>query len=119
MPGWSRTIRRRRSKWSILVALFPFLVERMDHIVETRDPAAPRPSQLIGKLMFDTASRTLAILGPGRVVLGRIIRPSTAVVQPTHWQPRELPRSHGRLSTLAAGFIRNHREKAGSRVSYS
>ena len=56
---------------------FPFLVERMDHIVETRDPAAPKPSQLIGKLMFDTASlgprsleMALAIFGPGRIMLG-------------------------------------------------
>lgn len=56
---------------------FPMLVERMDHIVETRDPAAPRPSTLIGRLVFDTASlgprsleMAVAILGGDRIMLG-------------------------------------------------
>lgn len=56
---------------------FPMLVERMDHIVATRDPAAPRPSSLLGRLMFDSASlgpRSLelavAVLGAERVMLG-------------------------------------------------
>jgi aminocarboxymuconate-semialdehyde decarboxylase len=56
---------------------FPMLVERMDHIVETRDPDAPRPSQLIGDLVFDTASlgrhsveMAVAILGEDKVLLG-------------------------------------------------
>eukprot|EP01037_Dinobryon_pediforme_P004293 gene4293-4343_t len=38
---------------------FPFLVERMDHIVATRDPNAPRPSTMLGDIVFDCAS-----LGP-------------------------------------------------------
>lgn len=56
---------------------FPMLVERMDHIVATRDPSAPRPSSLLGGLMFDSASlgpRSLelavAIFGAERVMLG-------------------------------------------------
>jgi aminocarboxymuconate-semialdehyde decarboxylase len=56
---------------------FPMLVERMDHIVTTRDPGAPLPSTLIGNLSFDTASlgpRSLevavAVLGAERIMLG-------------------------------------------------
>ena len=56
---------------------FPMLVERMDHIVATRDPRAPRPSTLVGQLVFDTASlgpRSLelavAVLGAERIMLG-------------------------------------------------
>lgn len=56
---------------------FPMLVERMDHIVATRDPSAPRPSSLLGGLMFNSASlgpRSLelavAVLGAERVMLG-------------------------------------------------
>lgn len=56
---------------------FPMLVERMDHIVATRDSAAPRPSALLGGLLFDSASlgpRSLelavAVLGAERVMLG-------------------------------------------------
>jgi predicted TIM-barrel fold metal-dependent hydrolase len=44
---------------------FPFVVERMDHIVATRDPSAPRPSQLLGSILFDCAS-----LGPRALELG-------------------------------------------------
>ena len=56
---------------------FPMLVERLDHISATRDPAAPQPSTLIGGLMFDTASLgrhsielAVNILGAGRIMLG-------------------------------------------------
>jgi aminocarboxymuconate-semialdehyde decarboxylase len=56
---------------------FPMLVERMDHIVATRDPAAPRPSTLVGNLVFDTASlgprsleMAVAVLGADRIMLG-------------------------------------------------
>jgi predicted TIM-barrel fold metal-dependent hydrolase len=56
---------------------FPMLVERMDHIVQTRDPAAPRPSGMLGRLCFDMASlgpRALEIgvkvLGADRVMFG-------------------------------------------------
>lgn len=56
---------------------FPMLVERMDHIVQTRDPAAPRPSTMLGHLCFDMASlgpRALEIgvkvLGADRVMFG-------------------------------------------------
>jgi len=56
---------------------FPFLVERMDHISAIRDPGAPLPSTLLGRLFFDTASlgpraieMAVAILGPTRIVLG-------------------------------------------------
>jgi aminocarboxymuconate-semialdehyde decarboxylase len=56
---------------------FPMLVERMDHIVATRDPGAPRPSTLVGGLVFDTASlgprsleMAVAVLGAERIMLG-------------------------------------------------
>ena len=56
---------------------FPILVERMDHIVATRQPAAPQPSTLLGRLLFDTASLGpraieigVAVLGAGRIMLG-------------------------------------------------
>jgi aminocarboxymuconate-semialdehyde decarboxylase len=56
---------------------FPMLVERLDHVVATRDPAAPRPSALIGNLLFDTASlgprsveMAVAILGAEHIMLG-------------------------------------------------
>jgi aminocarboxymuconate-semialdehyde decarboxylase len=56
---------------------FPMLVERMDHIVATRNPDAPRPSTLVGRMVFDTASlgpRSLemaaAVLGAERIMLG-------------------------------------------------
>ncbi len=56
---------------------FPMLVERMDHIVQTRDPGAPRPSGMLGRLCFDMASlgpRALEIgvkvLGADRVMFG-------------------------------------------------
>ena len=56
---------------------FPFLVERMDHISAIRDPGAPLPSSLLGKLFFDTASlgprsieMAVAILGAERIMLG-------------------------------------------------
>ena len=56
---------------------FPMLVERMDHIVATRDPSAALPSSLLGRLVFDTASlgprsieMAVAIFGAERVMLG-------------------------------------------------
>ena len=56
---------------------FPMLVERMDHIVATRDPGAPRPSDLVGNLVFDTASlgprsleMAVAVLGENRIMFG-------------------------------------------------
>lgn len=56
---------------------FPMLVERMDHIVATRDALAPRPSTMLGNLVFDMASlgpRALEIgvkvLGAHRVMFG-------------------------------------------------
>ena len=56
---------------------FPMLVERMDHIIATRTPAAPRPSTLLGRLVFDTASlgpraieMGVAVLGAERIMLG-------------------------------------------------
>lgn len=56
---------------------FPILVERMDHIVMTRDPAAPRPSQMLDGIWFDNASLgpkalaiALAVFGPERLMLG-------------------------------------------------
>lgn len=55
----------------------PFLVERMDHIVLTREPAAPRPSSMFGRLCFDMASLGpraleigLKVLGTERVMFG-------------------------------------------------
>ena len=55
----------------------PMLLERMDHIVSTRDPEAPLPSTLLGNLLFDTASlgpRSIeiasAVLGAGRLMFG-------------------------------------------------
>ena len=56
---------------------FPFMVERMDHIVATRDPAAPRPSQMFGDLVVDCASLgpralecAVSVFGAGRVMFG-------------------------------------------------
>jgi predicted TIM-barrel fold metal-dependent hydrolase len=56
---------------------FPMLVERLDHVVATRDPTAPRPSGLIGHLLFDGASlgprsleMAVAIYGAERIMLG-------------------------------------------------
>ncbi len=56
---------------------FPMLVERMDHIVATREPAAPRPLTLVGGTVFDSASlgprsleMAVAVLGAERIMLG-------------------------------------------------
>lgn len=56
---------------------FPMLVERMDHIVQTRAPDAPLPSTLLGGLVFDCASlgprsieMAVAVLGAQRVMFG-------------------------------------------------
>jgi predicted TIM-barrel fold metal-dependent hydrolase len=56
---------------------FAMLLERMDHIVATRDPRAPPPSTLVGNLTFDTASlgprsleMAVAVLGEARIMLG-------------------------------------------------
>jgi aminocarboxymuconate-semialdehyde decarboxylase len=56
---------------------FPMLVERMDHIVATRDAGAPPPSTLVRNLVFDTASlgprsleMAVAVLGAERVMFG-------------------------------------------------
>jgi predicted TIM-barrel fold metal-dependent hydrolase len=56
-----------RVTWHVvnLGGQFPFVVERMDHIVASRDPAAPRPSQLLGGIVFDCAS-----LGPRALEMG-------------------------------------------------
>jgi aminocarboxymuconate-semialdehyde decarboxylase len=56
---------------------FPMLVERLDHVVATRDPAARHPSSLLGNLLFDSASlgprsleMAVAIYGAERIMLG-------------------------------------------------
>ena len=68
---------------------FPMLVERLDHISSVRDPGAPRPSTLVGDLVFDTASlgprsveMAVAVLGQDRIMFGTdypIFDTSTAV----------------------------------------
>jgi predicted TIM-barrel fold metal-dependent hydrolase len=49
----------------------------MDHIVATRDPGAPRPSTLLGEIVFDCASlgpraleMAVAVFGADRVMFG-------------------------------------------------
>ena len=56
---------------------FPFEVERMDHVVATRDPSAPRPSALLGDIVFDCASlgpraleMAVTVFGANRVMFG-------------------------------------------------
>lgn len=56
---------------------FPVLVERMDHIVVTRDPGAPRPSAMLGGIWVDNASLgpralelAVSVFGADRVMLG-------------------------------------------------
>ena len=56
---------------------FPFEVERMDHVVATREPNAPLPSTLIGDIVFDCASLgpralelAVAVFGAQRVMFG-------------------------------------------------
>ena len=56
---------------------FPFVVERMDHIVMTRDPGAPKPSELLGDIVFDCASlgpraleMAVGVFGAARVMFG-------------------------------------------------
>ena len=65
--------------WQVvnLGGTFPFVVERMDHIVATRDPAAPRPSALLGDIVFDCASlgpraleMAVGVFGADRVMFG-------------------------------------------------
>ncbi|MBN8892069.1 MAG: hypothetical protein BGP12_16955 [Rhodospirillales bacterium 70-18] len=65
--------------WQVvnLGGTFPFVVERMDHIVATRDPAAPRPSAMLGEIVFDCASlgpraleMAVAVFGAERVMFG-------------------------------------------------
>jgi aminocarboxymuconate-semialdehyde decarboxylase len=65
--------------WQVvnLGGTFPFLVERMDHIVATRDPSAPRPSAMLGDIMFDCASLgphalelAVTVFGADRVMFG-------------------------------------------------
>jgi predicted TIM-barrel fold metal-dependent hydrolase len=74
-------VRRRfpRISWQVvnLGGSFPIEVERMDHIVATRDPSAPRPSSLLGGIVFDCASLgpralelAVAVFGAGQVMFG-------------------------------------------------
>jgi predicted TIM-barrel fold metal-dependent hydrolase len=65
--------------WQVvnLGGAFPFLVERMDHIVATRDPAAPLPSTMFGDVVVDCASLgpralecAVAVFGAERVMFG-------------------------------------------------
>lgn len=65
--------------WQVvnLGGTFPFVVERMDHIVATRDPAAPAPSTMLGRIVFDGASLgpralelAVAVFGADRVMFG-------------------------------------------------
>ena len=65
--------------WQVvnLGGTFPFVVERMDHIVATRDPSAPRPSAMLGDIVFDSASlgpraleMAVTVLGAHRVMFG-------------------------------------------------
>jgi predicted TIM-barrel fold metal-dependent hydrolase len=68
-----------RVTWQVvnLGGAFPFMVERMDHIVATRDPGAPRPSAMLDGIVVDSASLgpralelAVKVFGPGRVMLG-------------------------------------------------
>ena len=65
--------------WQVvnLGGAFPMLVERMDHVVATRDPGAPRPSALLGGILFDNASLgpralelAVRVFGADRIMLG-------------------------------------------------
>lgn len=65
--------------WQVvnLGGTFPFVVERMDHIVATRDPGAPRPSTMLGDIVFDCASlgpraleMAVGVFGAERVMFG-------------------------------------------------
>lgn len=65
--------------WQVvnLGGAFPFLVERMDHIVATRAPSAPRPSQMLDGVVFDCASLgpralelAVAVFGADHVMFG-------------------------------------------------
>ncbi len=68
-----------RITWQVvnLGGTFPFVVERMDHIVATRDPSAPRPSAMLGEIVFDCASLgpralelAVGVFGAERVMFG-------------------------------------------------
>lgn len=68
-----------RITWQVvnLGGSFPFLVERMDHIVATREPDAPRPSERLGDIVFDCASlgpraleMAVAVFGADKVMFG-------------------------------------------------
>lgn len=68
-----------RVTWQVvnLGGQFPFVVERMDHIVATRDASAPRPSELLGNIVFDCASlgpraleMAVKVFGAERVMFG-------------------------------------------------
>lgn len=68
-----------RVTWQVvnLGGTFPFLVERMDHIVATRAPDVPRPSSLLGEIVFDCASlgprsleMAVGVFGADRVMFG-------------------------------------------------
>lgn len=65
--------------WQVvnLGGIFPFVVERMDHIVATRDPGAPLPSTMLGDIVFDCASLgpralelAVTVFGADRVMFG-------------------------------------------------
>jgi predicted TIM-barrel fold metal-dependent hydrolase len=65
--------------WQVvnLGGTFPFLVERMDHIVATRAPEGTRPSTMLGDIVFDCASlgpraleMAVGVFGADRVMFG-------------------------------------------------
>jgi predicted TIM-barrel fold metal-dependent hydrolase len=71
--------RHRHVTWQVvnLGGAFPFMVERMDHIVATRDPAAPRPSSMFEAVVVDCASLgpralelAVSVFGAERVMFG-------------------------------------------------
>lgn len=65
--------------WQVvnLGGTFPFVVERMDHIVATRAPDGKRPSAMLGDIVFDCASlgpcaleMAVGVFGADRVMFG-------------------------------------------------
>jgi predicted TIM-barrel fold metal-dependent hydrolase len=111
--------------WQVvnLGGTFPFVVERMDHIVATRAPGERRPSTMLGDIVFDCASlgpraleMAVDVFGADRVMFGTDYPIFTSSVSATALQTARLSeadRAGVASGTANAIFARNEGRRTG------
>ncbi|MGI4951680.1 MAG: amidohydrolase family protein [Janthinobacterium lividum] len=91
---------------------FPVLIERMDQIVATRDPTAPRPSSMLDGIWVDNASLgphalalAVAVFGADRILMGTdypIFETDISLAAARNHGSRELILAHNAAKLLAS-----------------